>query len=128
MAPPRQILDSAYMRRLLIRFNAKVNKDGPVPSYAPHLGTCSLWMASKSKGGYGAIGVSPVRKGPITAHRVALMLALFEQTGEIMELPLGHSLTVDHLCRTPACVRVSHLEWVTHQVNKIGRASCRERV
>lgn len=87
------------------RFWAKVNKDGPIPGYCPHLGPCWLWEASCSLDGYGQIGVygSLVR-----AHRFSY---------ELMCEPIPDGLEIDHLCRVRACVNPAHLQPVTSQVN-----------
>ena len=85
------------------RFWPKVNKVGPLPDYAPHLGPCWLWMAGKIRG-YGNFRT----QGGTQAHRFAYSL-------EFGTIPDG--LELDHLCRNRACVRPSHLEAVTGLVN-----------
>lgn len=66
---------------------------------------CSLWTAAKTSRGYGCFGVN----GTIyLAHRVAFVLA----GGD-----LDPALTIDHLCRTKACVNAAHLEQVPGAVN-----------
>lgn len=66
---------------------------------------CFLWLAALDKHGYGVFndGARVVR-----AHRFA-----YEQAYG----PVPDGLVLDHLCRTPACVRPEHLEAVTQQVN-----------
>jgi hypothetical protein len=77
------------------RFWEKVNKTD----------TCWLWTGSSLFRGYGQLRV----KGKLVlAHRFAYELT-------IGPIPLG--LTLDHLCRTPACVHPQHLEPVTHAEN-----------
>jgi hypothetical protein len=68
------------------RFWSKVSKD------------CWFWIGSKGRGGYGSFRVDGKNR---LAHRVAYELA----RGTI---PPG--MTVDHLCRIPACVNPDHLE------------------
>ena len=81
------------------RFWAKVNKNGPVPQHAKHLGKCWVWTASMLVKGYGAFGRSRSQKVEV-AHRTSWRFA----NGEI---PKG--MCVLHACDTPACVRPSHL-------------------
>jgi HNH endonuclease len=94
------------------RFWPKVNKDGPVPDYAPHLGPCWLWTAGHAEGGYGTFWSSAQeeREGGhlVPAHRFAY---------ELLVGPIPAGLHLDHLCRVPACVRPAHLEPVTLREN-----------
>ena len=85
-------------------FWMKVDKDGPIPEYAPHLGPCWLWMASLSSG-YGQVRIAQRRH---YAHRLA-----YEWL--IGAIPFG--LTLDHLCLIQRCVNPSHLEPVTRSEN-----------
>ena len=84
----------------LVRFWAKVDKTGPVSEYAPILGSCWLWLGTKSKG-YGQFKVNGVA---VKAHRFAY---------ELLRGPILSGLTLDHLCRVRACVNPSHMEPVT---------------
>ena len=86
-------------------FWAKVDKNGPIPEYAPHLGRCWLWMASRLPKGYGRFGDG---ERMVNAHRWA-----YEQVHG--PIPIG--LQIDHLCRVRPCVRTSHLETVTNAEN-----------
>lgn len=89
------------------RFWAKVNKDGPIPDYAPQLGPCWIFTGSKTPGGYGQF--RPESRGPCwVAHRYSYGLAG-------LEIPEG--LQLDHLCRVRACVNPGHLEPVTQLKN-----------
>ena len=88
------------------RFWSKVNKAGPVPDYAPKLGPCWLWTATKSSEGYGLYYVTDKRRVP--AHR----LAYVDRLGLVPD-----GLELDHLCRIRNCVRPDHLEAVTTRVN-----------
>jgi len=90
-------------------FWAKVDKDGPIPDYAPHLGPCWIWTGCCTDNGYGfwAYGprLNPVRIG---THRYAY---------EALVSPIPDGLELDHLCRVRACCRPTHLEAVTHLEN-----------
>lgn len=91
------------------RFWSKVNKDGPVPEYAPHLGPCWLWTAAEDGHGYGNFFRGPTRAdGYVKAYTMAYEL-------EVGPVPEGKQL--DHLCRVTLCVRPSHLEPVTQRTN-----------
>lgn len=83
------------------RFWEKVDKNGPVPDFAPHLGPCWIWTAFRTDDGYGKFNW---RNGQL-AHRY-----LFEG-----RIPAGHEL--DHLCRVRHCVNPDHLEPVTRREN-----------
>jgi hypothetical protein len=74
------------------RFWAKVRKTE----------TCWLWTATLNNQGYGEFGSLGL------AHRFAY---------ELLVGPIPEGLTLDHLCRQPACVRPDHLEPVTHREN-----------
>lgn len=90
-----------------LRFESKVNKDGPIPKARPDLGKCWIWTASKEKRGYGIWSPHCSMK-TTNAHRYAYTMA----NGAI---PPG--LQIDHLCRNHSCVRPSHLEAVTCRTN-----------
>ncbi len=88
------------------RFWDKVNKNGPIPSYRPDLGSCWLWLASCRPNGYGQFAVTVTRiRG---AHRFSY---------ESMIGTIQDDLELDHLCRVRSCVRPTHLEPVTHLEN-----------
>lgn len=79
------------------RFWAKVEKTE----------TCWLWTGASQGGGYGRFGRGRfAQTGPrvVLAHRWSY---------EHLVGPIPAGLTVDHLCRTPACVNPEHLELVT---------------
>jgi hypothetical protein len=90
------------------RFWGKVDRHGPTPEHAPHLGPCWLWMGYRKSGksdGYGRFYAD----GRISlAHRVSYALS-------IGQIPDG--LTLDHLCRNRGCVNPCHLDAVTNRVN-----------
>ena len=90
------------------RYWIKVDKDGPIPEHRPELGPCHLWTGAQTTldDGWGRFWPTPGR--PVLAHRFAYEL-------EIGPIPDG--LEPDHLCRVRLCVRVSHLELVTHREN-----------
>lgn len=67
--------------------------------------TCWLWTGAKDPKGYGRYRLRP---SVVFAHRYAYALV----NGEPPE-----GLVLDHLCRTPACVRPDHLEAVPQLVN-----------
>lgn len=68
--------------------------------------TCWLWTGHLNNNGYGKIGDEGRRS--VYAHR-----AMYE----LLIAPIPPGLTIDHLCRTPACVNPAHLEPVTHAEN-----------
>lgn len=99
-ASPRGTAEQRLWRR--------VNKDGPIPGYAPHLGPCWLWtgyLHSPEAGGYGRLTVDGRE---VLAHRYAY---------ELLVGPIPGGLPLDHLCRVTLCVNPAHLEPVTHAVN-----------
>lgn len=67
---------------------------------------CWLWQGGLNNKGYGMICVKGRKRG---AHCVGY---------ERYVGPIPAGLELDHLCRTPACVRPSHLEPVTHAENQ----------
>ncbi len=85
-------------------FWAKVNKNGSIPEYAPHLGKCWIWTGAQDKG-YGIVRIHPQN---YKAHRISYTLLI----GTIPE-----GLMLDHLCRNPSCVNPEHLEPVTNSIN-----------
>ena len=94
------------MKAIMERFWAKVDKTGPVPEFAPHLGPCWVWIAYIAPDGYGRF---MLRHGkPVLAHRFAYEMLL----GEI---PTG--LDLDHLCRNRGCPNPYHTEPVTRLEN-----------
>lgn len=89
------------------RLWAKVNKDGPIPEYAPHLGPCWVWTGKPDAHGYATIR----RDGKtIKAHR---------GTYEEIIGPFPEGLVPDHLCRVTMCVNPHHLEPVTQRENSL---------
>lgn len=90
------------MQTIETRFWLKVGKNGPVPEHRPDLGQCWLWTDYCEESGYGRFYTGGKRR--TGAHRFSYELA----HGSIPD-----GLHIDHLCRTPRCVRPSHLEAVT---------------
>lgn len=80
-------------------FESKVNRSGE----------CHRWTGNHIKGGYGTTSYQGVTQ---TAHRVALKIAGIEVPDE---------MSVDHVkekgCLYRDCVRLDHLEIVTHREN-----------
>lgn len=89
------------------RFWAKVDMNGPIPEQRPDLGPCHIWTAATMGRGYGKFWLDGRLQG---AHRAALRLVG-------VDIPEGWQ--VDHLCRNEPCVRPSHLEPVTPQINTL---------
>lgn len=88
------------------RFWSKVDKDGPLPKWAPCLGPCWLWTPPVDRStGYGRINID---RSNIGAHRFAY---------ELLVGPIPEGLQIDHLCRVRACVNPAHLEPVTVSEN-----------
>jgi len=69
--------------------------------------TCWHWLAQKNKNGYGKIRIGGRW---FLAHRAAWILTY----GDI-----DPALTLDHLCRNPACVNPAHLEQVPMRINTL---------
>ena len=90
---------------LVLRFWAKVDKNGPIPTNRPELGPCWVWMGGVMGKGYGHIW-SGNRLRP--SHCIAW---------EWAHGPMSEGLQIDHLCRNPRCVNVGHLDAVTGKVN-----------
>ena len=78
------------------RFWAKVKKTA----------TCWLWTGGKNHGGYGQFWRGPGKTR--MAHRTAY---------EFANGAIPPELSMDHLCRTPPCVRPDHMEAVPIRVN-----------
>jgi hypothetical protein len=99
--------------KTLARFWAKVDKNGPVPPAAPHLGKCWLWTGALNEDGYGHFWITS--HGTFRAHRVAYAI---EHGRDI-----AAGLEPDHLCRHVSCIRASHLDAVTSRINTLRGAS-----
>lgn len=68
--------------------------------------TCWIWHGYVHRKGYGRFN----RIGSNQAHRVAY---------ELLVGPIPEGLTLDHLCKSKACVNPEHLEAVTNKVNTL---------
>lgn len=91
-------------RPLEERFWEKVDKQGPA---GPYVDTpCWMWTASRSKRGYGQIGVTASKCQP--AHRVSW---------EIRHGKIPQGLHVLHKCHNTSCVNPDHLYLGTVQDN-----------
>lgn len=101
------------------RFWRKVNKDGPLPLWAPFLGPCWMWTGKLNDKGYGYIHVNNRQE---RAHRYSYTLLVGE--------PPMRPLCLDHVCRVRACVRPDHLEIVTlgeNVLRGVGRTAIHKR-
>ena len=95
------------------RFWTFVDKAGPIPECRPDLGPCWIWTGKLSHNGYGEFSLT---------HRKSVRAARFAYELESGQ-PMAKDLVPDHLCRTRACIRPSHLEPVTTQVNLLRGAT-----
>lgn len=86
------------------RFWAKVDRSGD----------CWLWQGATVPRGYGKFQRGRRGDGFAIAHRVAYEMTIG---------PIPEGMHIDHLCRTPACVRPSHLEAVTPEENRRRQAA-----
>jgi hypothetical protein len=86
------------------RLWARVNRLGPVPDFAPHLGPCWVWTGGLDNG-YGRMRIG---NSLFHTHRLSYELSVG---------PIPEGLHIDHLCRVPACCNPSHLEAVTPREN-----------
>lgn len=92
-------------RRFLPGHNGKLNANVPVVEDHGYVTPCAIWKGAVNHAGY----PRAIRDGRSQRiHRWA-----WEQ----VHGPIPEGLELDHLCRQRACVRVDHLEPVTHQEN-----------
>lgn len=96
------------------QFTAHLDFEGPhavLPPTSPRgisysIGQCHLWSGSKDAAGYGRVWLGV--QGWHLAHRLAW---------ELTKKPIPPGFTIEHRCRTKACVRLSHLRLVhRHEV------------
>jgi hypothetical protein len=95
----------------LDRFLAKVDKAGPLPERAPHLGPCWIWTGYTQPNGYGMMAIGSRTDG--TRKQVFI----HRWSHEHFIGPIPETFTVDHKCFVPSCARPEHLEAVPHRVN-----------
>lgn len=93
-----------------MRFWRYVDKNGPIPAHAPHLGPCWLWTGSTDHG-YGKIETwsRATGAGTVKAHRLALEMKLGR--------PILPGLKALHHCDVKRCVNPDHLYEGTTQDN-----------
>jgi hypothetical protein len=93
------------------RFEAKINKDGPIQPHTPELGPCWIWTGCISTSGhrYGLMGYRYITN---STHRIAWVL----ENGDI-----PNKLHVLHKCDEPSCCRPSHLFLGTNRDNTLDR-------
>lgn len=97
------------------RFWSKVDKHGPLPTWAPFLGPCWLWTDALDRDGYGRVKIDYHNVMP---HRFA-----YEMLVEF--IPAG--LTIDHVCRVRHCVNPAHMDPVTNAENVRRARFCERR-
>lgn len=71
--------------------------------------SCVIFPGTKTPKGYGMVYL-PNLKRVVGAHVLAW---------ESIHGPVPKPLTIDHLCRNPACINVNHLELVTKRENTL---------
>lgn len=104
------------------RFEAKVDRNGPVPEHRPELGPCHVWIGAKQPEGYGHLRDHKGEAGPPDMHYRAHRLAWILANG-----PIPDGLLVRHKCDRPSCVNLAHLELGTQKQN-IGDVITRGRL
>ncbi len=78
-------------------FDARLNKDGPIPSHAPWLGNCWIWRGNKGSHGYGS---TSFKNKAESVHRISFQLFF---------RPLEKGEWVLHKCDNRGCCRPDHL-------------------
>lgn len=93
--------------KILARFWAKVDKDGPVHPYDPWLGNCWLWLGPTRGPGYGAFEIPALKI--YSAHRASWAIA----HGDFPDW----CTSICHSCDVERCVSPYHLFAGTHLDN-----------
>ena len=78
-------------------------------AYVMHQGECLVWTGPLTRWGYGVVSVDGV--GAL-AHKYVY---------ETANGPIDRAQVIDHICHTPACVRLEHLQAVTPRENNENR-------
>ena len=99
-------------RSIADRFWEKVDKSGPTSPACDS--PCWLWLAGKSRQGYGTFGLGTRAQGKTVAHRVSYELA---------HGPIPHGMHVDHICGRRECVNPAHLRLATPKANSEHRVT-----
>lgn len=94
------------------RFWEKVDKEGPIPEFAPELGPCWIWKGAAQRYGYGSFAI------PTGAERGWRRCLAHRWSYENLIGPIPDDLPLDHLCRVPSCVRPDHLDPVPQRENQ----------
>lgn len=110
---PLKVLPHGYRGTPEERFWPKVDKNGPIPEHAPHLGRCWVWTGA-SNHGYGVFYATPAREQPDGKQR---LMPAHQFSYELHVRPVPDGFELDHLCRNHACVNPEHLDPVTHHEN-----------
>jgi hypothetical protein len=89
-------------------FWAKVDKNGPAPSFDPSMGCCWVWtgLRYRNKGSGADYGRFYYNGGYHSVHRFSFFICF-------AYLPIE----VDHICHNTLCINPSHLRPASHQEN-----------
>jgi hypothetical protein len=90
---------AAGSRPLAERLWARVDRNGPLPEHAAHLGNCWIWWGATNERGYGLIGLGVPKKNA-RVHRLVWEL-------EFGAVPAGEFVL--HKCDQRTCCNPVHL-------------------